>query len=566
MAEVKNVGEIITTDVLIVGGGLAGLATAITVKETRSDVDVLIIEKQTTGYAGKANRGGGVLWAMAPDDDIDAFVDYHVNHMGHYLEDQELLFENANRTREAVAFLEKCGALITRNKTGSLDYKKIFRHWSLLGIDHGLMLPMRRYARQLGVKIMDKIALFDLLTKDGRVVGALGFNIIDGQSHTVKAKAAVIANGSCNYMVSAMWSSGRGDGIAAAYRAGAEMRNAEFGNFYNMTMRGSQTVIHGGQFALYNNVGDRLADKYCAADEPDLDIGILLGMEKEVREGRGPIRIKLMEAEVMLKLAKVSLQEWPPRPTTDDFLARLTLKEFQYTPDKDPNPETFPGFIGELSCIKVNHAMQTSLPGLWAAGDSCNAGSSWAGAVPAPPGRLRGSGLMNTVLSAMRAGSSVAAYAADMVLSEIDAAEVEHLEKEIFAPFKREKGIKPRELAEAIGWIVSPIKYSIRKSKDRLEEALLKVGEIGDKLLELVAEDYHGLCFCNEVKNMTLCAELFFRSSLYRTESRGWHFREDYPQRDDKNWLSWTIVKRGEKGMELSSLPVPIDRYKIKTA
>jgi succinate dehydrogenase/fumarate reductase flavoprotein subunit len=564
MAALENLGAVLNTDVLLIGGGLAGLATSIRIKEIRPDVDVLIVEKQTTGYAGKANRGGGVLWVMAPGDDIDAFVDYHVKHIGHYLEDQELLYENARRTQEAVAFFEKCGAYITRNKAGALDYKKVFKHWSLLGIDHNLLLPMRKRALQRGVTIRDKIALVDLLRKDGHVVGAIGFNIIDGHCYIIKAKATVIANGSCNYMVSAMWSNGRGDGIAAAYRAGAEMRNAEFGNFYNMTVRGSQTVIHGGQFALYNNLGEPLAKKYCADYEPDLDIGILLGMEKEVREGRGPIRIKPLEATIMLSLAKISVSEWPARPTTDDFMTRLTLKEFQYSPDKSPTPEIFPGFIGELSCIKVNQDMRTNLPGLWAAGDACNAGSAWAGAVPAPPGRLRGSGLINTMISALRAGSSVASSAPLTPAAEVDVSEVERLKMEIFEPLKRKNGYLPREAATQIGKILSPIKYSIRKSKQRLEEALGKIDEIKNQLPSLSATDYHGLCFCNEVKGMTLCAELFFRSSLYRTESRGWHYREDFPQRDDKNWLSWTVLKRGDTGMLLSSLPVPIERYKVK--
>jgi succinate dehydrogenase / fumarate reductase flavoprotein subunit len=564
MTALERLGTAITTDVLCIGGGLASLATAIKAKETRPDVDVLIIEKQTTGYAGKANRGGGVLWVMAPGDDVNAFVDYHVKNIGHYLEDQDMLYENASRTQEAVAFFEKCGAYITRNKAGALDYKKVFKHWSLLGIDHNLMVPMRKRAFQLGVKIKDKIALVDLLKKDSRVVGAIGFNIIDGQCHIIKAKATVIANGSCNYMVSAMWSNGRGDGIAAAYRAGAEMRNAEFGNFYNLTVRGSQTVIHGGQFALYNNLGEPLAKKYCAEYEPDLDIGIILGMEKEVREGRGPIRVKPLEAKIMLSLAKICVSEWPKRPTTDDFMTRLTLKEFQYSPEKNPIPEIIPGFIGELSCIKVNQEMRTNLRGLWAVGDACNAGSAWAGAVPAPPARLRGSGLINTVISALRAGPSVATRAALSPPSEMDVSEAERLKMEMFEPLTRKKGYLPREAATEIGKIISPIKYSIRKSKERLEEALNKVNKIKQQLSSLSATDYHGLCFCNEVKSMTVCAELFFRSSLYRTESRGWHYREDYPQRDDKNWLSWTILKRNGADMELSSLPVPIGQYKIQ--
>jgi succinate dehydrogenase / fumarate reductase, flavoprotein subunit len=564
MTTLESLGEVISTDVLIIGGGFSGLVTAIKVKEEQPGVDVLIVEKQTTGYAGKANRGGGVVWVMAPDDDIDAFMEYHVKNIGHYLEDQELLYSNAVKTLSALEQLDSWGAIITKNKKGEFDYKHIFKHWSHVGIDHGMMLPLRKKAKWLGVKIMDKVALIDLLKQGDRVVGAAGFNIIDGTYHMVKARSTVMANGSCNYMVSAMWSSGRGDGIAAAYRAGAEMRNAEFGNFYNMTTRGGQTVLHGGQFTLINNKGELLADKYCADYEPDLDIGIILGMEKEVREGKGPILSKPLQSKIMMRFAQVSLHEWQKRPTTDDFLTRLTLKEFQYTPDKDKMPEMIPGFIGELSCISVDHEMRTSLPGLWGAGDSCNAGSSWAGAVPAPPARLRGSGLMNTVLSALNAAPSAARYAADASPVEIDSQEALRLKEEMFAPMKRNNGYIPADAAKAIGKIVSPVKYSIRKNKDRIEEALGKVAEIKSKLPELSAQDYHGLSFCSEVKSMTLCAEIYFRSALYRNESRGWHYREDYPERDDKNWLSWTILKRDGENMNIYSRPVPIEKYKLR--
>jgi len=564
MADKESLGEIISTDVLIMGGGLGSLITAIKIKETNPNVDVLIVEKQTTGYAGKANRGGGVVWVMAPDDDMDEFLEYHVKNIGHYLEDQELLYSNAAKTLEALEQVEKWGAYITRKRNGTLDYLKLFKHWSLVGIDHGLMLPLRRRARQLGARTIDKVALIDLLKYDDRVVGALGFNIVDGRFYTIKAKATVVANGSCNYMVTAMWSSGRGDGIAATYRAGSEMRNAEFGNFYNMTVRGSQSVIHGGQFAIYNNKGERLAEKYCAEYEPDLDIGILLGMEKEVLEGRGPIVIAPLEAKVMMGFAKKMMTEWK-RPISDDFLTRLTLKEFQYTPDKSPMPETIPGFIGELSCIKVDHEMKTSVPGLWAIGDACAGGSAWAGAVPAPPGRMRGAGIMNTLLSALRAGPSVADFASSEASPpEFDSSDAQRMKEDMFAPMKCDKGYLPAEVARTIGKIVSPAKYSIRKSKERLEEALAKVDEIKWKLPELSAKDFHGLCFCNEVKSMTLCAELYFRSALYRTESRGWHYRKDFPKRDDKNWLSWTILKRDGEKMAISSLPVPIDKYRIK--
>ena len=110
------------------------------------------------------------------------------------------------------------------------------------------------------------------------------------------------------------------------------------------------------------------------------------------------------------------------------------------------------------------------------------------------------------------------------------------------------------------------MKYNLRRSKERLEEALTKLEELKEKLNALQAKDPHYLSKCHEVRNMTLCAELTFRAALMRSESRGFHFREDFPKRDDKNWLKWIVIKQDKGEMTLSTKPIPIGNYKIKPA
>jgi succinate dehydrogenase/fumarate reductase flavoprotein subunit len=112
--------------------------------------------------------------------------------------------------------------------------------------------------------------------------------------------------------------------------------------------------------------------------------------------------------------------------------------------------------------------------------------------------------------------------------------------------------------------VVCPIKYNLRRSKDRLEEAISKIKEVQQKLPELCAKDTHYLGKCHEARSMAVCAEMTFRSALMRTESRGMHLRDEYPKQDDKNWLKWVIAKQEAGKMVLSTEPVPIDKYKIK--
>ena len=257
MTQLENLGEVIVTDLLIVGGGIGGLVTAIKARE--HPVDVLIVEKATTGWSGKAPKGGGILYVLAPEDDLDAFVEYQVTHIGDYLTDQDLLYSMAQQTYGAIEQMAAWGANVARNSEGKFDtFKPFHDNWSITGMDLDILKVLLKRARKMDVKILNKVQIVELLKQGDRVVGAVGFNVIDGKFYIIKAKATVLANGSCNYMVMKMWASGRGDGIAAAYRAGAEMRNAEYGNFYKLMRKGNLIEALMGQYALFNEEGSYL--------------------------------------------------------------------------------------------------------------------------------------------------------------------------------------------------------------------------------------------------------------------------------------------------------------------
>jgi len=131
---------------------------------------------------------------------------------------------------------------------------------------------------------------------------------------------------------------------------------------------------------------------------------------------------------------------------------------------------------------------------------------------------------------------------------------------------QRGKAFLPGDAISALQEVTAPIKFNLRRSNERLNESIARVKELNEKLPELTAKDLHYLSKCHEVRSMVLCAELTFRSALMREESRGSHFREDFPNRDDKNWLKWVIIKQDSGKMKLTAQPIPIDKYKIKPA
>jgi succinate dehydrogenase / fumarate reductase flavoprotein subunit len=563
MADLHNIGDVISTDVLIVGGGIGGLATAIRAKEENPETDVLIVEKQTTGYAGKATKIGGILAFLGPDNDADKFVDFQVNTSGVYLNDQELLYKYITSTYGAIQQFAEWGDKLAKTPDGKMvSFPAMFApELSSTFIDIDMMLPMRSRAKKMGTKIINKIHVVDLLKQDDRVVGATGFNIVDGSIHIFKAKATILANGSCGYKVRRYWTASTGDGIAAAYRAGAKMRNAEYGNLYGHTVyQATDSGMVGSDF-LVNRLGENLSQKYLPNKGPAgvfLPVKLAIGLEKEVAEGRGPIYFEPPEGGPPHRGFNIDL------PKLGKWHKKMSAKEIEHGLIPGEKHEIGVPMHGETSCIEVDHEMKTSLEGLWAIGDTSYAGSALAGAVASPPGVCPGSGIMFAVVSALWAGASAARYVTGVSPVDIDTQEAKKLKKMIFEPMQSTNTFSPQDAISALGDITAPMKYNLRRSKDRLEEALTMIETLKEKLPSLYAKDLHYLSKCHEAVSMAICAELTFKAALMRDESRGFHFREDFPERDDKNWLKWIIIQQVEGEMKLTTQPIPVEKYKIK--
>jgi glycerol-3-phosphate dehydrogenase len=114
---------------------------------------------------------------------------------------------------------------------------QVWEDWKVSLNDADVLIKMVEKARKRGIEFMDKTDVVDLLVSDGKLVGATAFSMLDGTPYVLKAKAVIMANGNQNWGIMKMWSSGRGEGIATAYRAGGKMRNAEFGSFGNIVSK-----------------------------------------------------------------------------------------------------------------------------------------------------------------------------------------------------------------------------------------------------------------------------------------------------------------------------------------
>jgi succinate dehydrogenase/fumarate reductase flavoprotein subunit len=282
-----------------------------------------------------------------------------------------------------------------------------------------------------------------------------------------------------------------------------------------------------------------------------------LAWYKEVLAGKGPISVD------------VSIFSQPDffkfHPEALDQMHREAMKA--NFPENQPY-QVVPGFIGELSCVRVNHQMETTIQGLFAAGDISGNGSARGGAVPTPPAKIHGTGILNALFMGTRGGPAAAIYAKALktwgVSADVDYDQVAESKAGIYAPLDCRDGLSPWEIIPRIQDAIAPVDYSVIKTEQRMKTALEEVVRLQPETENLKAKDYHELARCIDVQSMVLCAEMFYRASLLRTESRGFHYREDYPEMDNKNWLKWINLRNADGKIELYTEDIPIDKYPYK--
>ena len=571
MTTLSRLGKVHTTDLLVIGGSISGLPAALAAKEMAPESEVLVVEKNVSGWAGQANRGAGVFMYLSPDDPLDKFLEFHCRNIGVYLEDQELLQEYAEGTYAALQRFDGWSGKVCKRKDGTYVSRRFkpLLPWTVTAADLDMLPPVRRAAGKAGIKFIDKVTLTDLLKDGDRVVGALGFSVLDGTCHIIKAKATIIATGGDSLRIMNMWSCQRGEGAAMAYRAGAAFRNSEFAPMMEMLNVRSKQPILGAEDVMYNAKGEFLSGW---RTDYDSDSDALCGIVwyKEMLAGNGPITTRNLENRLLqstIKHAenltgKDSEDRWI-RPFHSDFWGALISKTVAADGGRKPVSEIVPGIVGEHSPIKVDREMRTTLEGLYAIGNASGTGSSMAGAVP-PPGRMRGSGLMGALWTGVRGGESAIKYAMHANAPEPDVLQAEASKRATFAPLQRASGVSPMDLVKEIHKAYHPIGYCLWKSKERMEEALGMVLEAKKLVSRLSVSDWHQLATANEARSMVITAETRYRTSLERKESRGWHIREDYPERDDANWLKWISIKDVDGEPEISMEDIPIDRYPCK--
>jgi succinate dehydrogenase / fumarate reductase flavoprotein subunit len=580
-------------DVLVIGAGGAGLRAAI--EASAAGVSVGLVCKSLLGKAHTVMAEGGMAAAMGNVDDRDSWKVHFADTMrgGQYLSNPRMAELHAKEAPDRVRELEAWGAVFDRTKDGRILQRNFGGHryprLAHVGDRTGLEMirTLQDHGIHQGIHVYMECAVTRLLKDGDRVAGALGYDRERGYLRVFKAKAVVFATGGVGRafkITSNSWEY-TGDGQALAYEAGAELQDMEFVQFHPTGMvwppsvkgilvtegvRGEGGVLRNkdGKRFMFDDIPDnykgQTADseeegwKYTQGDKASRRPPELLTRDHvarkiniEVKAGRGS-----PHGGVFLDIS------WIKSRLKGDGAAHIKKKlpsmyhQFKQLANIDITAvpmEVGPTTHYIMGGIRVDGETQmTNVPGLFAAGE-CAAGLHGAN-------RLGGNSLSDLVVFGKRAGEYAAKFAKDKGAVTIDAGQIDEAARHAMAPFER-GAAGSGSASDAEG--PYKIQYALQETMQanvgivRLEnemkqalvdiEALKKraatVGVVGNR------EYNPGWHTALDLHNMLVCSEAIAMCALERKESRGGHFRDDYPDKDPSFAKFNLVVSKGLDGL-----------------
>jgi L-aspartate oxidase len=515
------------TDVLVIGGGLAGLRAANAIDDRLS---VLVVTKDAIQQSNSSYAQGGIAGVMDPEDRFEEHVHDTLVAGGTLCDEavvEMVVREAPGRIQELIDwgthFDEAAGRIVLGREGGHSKSRIVHALGDMTGRE--VMRAVIEHTRQLPhVRIWENAFTLDLLTCEGACRGALVANR-HGEKVLVWARQTILATGGCGqiYRESTNPPVATGDGHAMAYRAGARLRDMEFVQFHPTVL-----YIAGGSRSLITEAvrgeGGRLVDKEGLRFMPAFDPRAELAPRDIVSQAIVSQMEKTRHACVYLDVTHLDaafvLKRFP------GIAAACRQFGIDITKDKIP---VRPGAHYMIGGVTVDAQGQTSLSGLWAAGEVSSSGLHGANRLAS-----------NSLLEGLVYGAHAGAAAARAALETPGDYRVWPLENPVVAP-----PAEPLDLADirnslkAVMWRAC----GVRRSGAALAEALDSVDQWRRYVLARQFDSADGW----ELQNMLVLARVMIEAALLREESRGVHLRTDYPLLDDARWNKHLWFERREQ-------------------
>ena len=536
----------ISTDVLIIGSGGAGSRAAIEVDN--AGLKAIIVSKGLSFRSGCTGMAEGGYNAVFKTVDKDDSIDAHFNDTlkgGSYLNDKKLVEILVNESPKRLIDLENYGALFDRQESGKIDQRPFggqsFKRTCYQGDRTGaeLLNALKEEIIKRDIECIEEVMITSLITRDNQVIGATGLNLKDSTLIYFKAKATILASGGAGqlYPVTSNTFQKNGDGYAIAYRAGAELVDMEQVQFHPTGMVAPESKkgvlvteavrAEGGK--LINKKGERFMSKY---DSEKMELAtrdvVARSIYQEIIEGRGS-----ENGGVYLDISHLD------DDYIDEKLETMVLQFKNVGVDIKNEPiEVAPTAHHFMGGLKINPDASTSLDNLFGAGEVC-------GGVHGA-NRLGGNALADTQVFGKISGESASKVAKTTEL-KINDKQVKQEALRIESLIKKGT-IKPDEFKNKIKSLMWE-KVAIVREEKTLTEALKELKDMQKDLDKLDVKDLKqynaSLITALEVINMVEICILTVKSAILRRESRGAHFRSDFPQSKDE-WKKSIIISEKE--------------------
>lgn len=534
------------TDVVIMGGGLAGLNAAIAAAER--GVEVVILDKGKIERSG--NIAGGVDHFMAyletgePWDSREAYLEY-VEKEGYGIVNAEIhnrVF--CDELKNAITRLERIGSPLSDPRTGqyyrTASMGQPGPYW--INFNGKFLKPnLAKEVRRLGCTVLDRVMATRLMVSDLKLEGVMGFHTRTGDIYSIECKALVASTGNTNRLYETptrmpfntwLCPYNTGEAQRLALEVEATLANMEF---LRMTIvpkgfsaPGLNAFTGMGSYFI-NGLGERYMSKYHERAEKAPRNWLVWGTLNELKEGRGPVFIdsRHLPPEKITHLKETLGLD---KETMDDFLKARGIDiekeplEVMVSEAMQTGPIEVVG-----SGIHIDENCMSTVEGLFAGGDCADQ--------------------MKVVHMAVAGGYSAGKFAAEYALRSqlkvVDKKEVQEEKARIMAPLKRKKGLHYQEVEDVLRQIMAE-NVGPYRTRASLETAQTKIKALAPYLAEIKANNFHELMRGIETASLIKVGEIMAHAALFRKESRfiPYHYREDYPETNNTNWCGQVLVRQ----------------------
>ena len=550
-------------DILIIGAGGAGLLAALHAHEIGKRLKIVIAVKGLLGQSGCTRMvQGGYNAVLNPNDSLEKHFGDTIRGGG-YINDQELAWTLVEEAPKRIVELEnRIGCVFDRNADGTIHQKafagqsfdRTVHKGDLTGIE--IMSNLRDYILEEDILVLQETRGLDLFGEDGRISGALLLNIRTGRLIAVQARATLVATGggATMYRISSPSLEKAGDGMAMALRAGATFVDMEMLQFHPTGLLVGDSIATGGLLEeglrgagarLYNGLGERYMERYDPhkLERATRDV-ISRSSYLEIMAGRGTpsggvyIDLSHLDHEVVMR-------------SFPGMIERCHDYGFDLVHDR---VEVSPSAHYQMGGVAIDVDCRTNLQCLFVAGED-------AGGVHGA-NRLGGNGVADSIVYGGRAGDSMADFVAGRSLPATSDSRIRELAEKWTRPLQISEGENVFELRRELENLMWEKVGIVRNGPD-LEKAVFELRELQARARNVRAR---GPAASNpewneamDLTNLCLVGQMVAHSANIRAESRGAHYRQDYPEADAA-WLINIFLSGPPENMRFSSKPVEFTR------